>query len=171
MEVTMALTARCWCCRGSNPTPPPPAAVCRPRWTGRGVQRFRAMTASQGGDAAMLDDPARCASRRRHPPSSSPAAGFVQKADADALGRGILLLGGGRMKTTDAIDPSVGVSALAKQGERVEKGAPLMMIHAADPQRLGTALEWFEKAFAIAPEPPPVEAAVTERIGMEDVNA
>lgn len=172
MEVTMALTAEMLVLPGVEPD----SAAARRRLqaaldSGDAFRRFRAMTASQGGDTAMLDDPSLLPQAPIRRPFPSPAAGFVQKADADALGRGILLLGGGRMKTTDAIDPSVGVSALVKQGERVEKGAPLMMIHAEDPQRLGAAMEWFEKAFAIAPEPPPVEAAVTERIGMEDVNA
>ena len=172
MEVTLALTAEMLVLPGVEPDT---ASALRRLHaaldSGEAFRRFRDMTATQGGDVTMLDDPAKLPQASIQRPFPAPSSGFVTRADADALGRGILLLGGGRMKTTDTIEPSVGISALAKQGENVEKGAPLMIIHAADETRFNAAMDWFGKAFTIGSAAPLPEPAVTERIGMEDVPA
>ena len=47
------------------------------------------------------------------------------------LGVAIIELGGGRKVLTDAIDHSVGLEMLAKIGDRVEQGQPLVRVFGA----------------------------------------
>jgi thymidine phosphorylase len=66
--------------------------------------------------------------------------------DAETIGRVSLLLGGGRQTAGDAIDFAVGLSGIKKVGDRVEKGEPLLTVHARTDQALRLVLPLFEKA-------------------------
>lgn len=91
---------------------------------GSALATFRKMVACHGGE---LDAGLPAAENRI--PLPAPASGYVSRADAEAIGRASLLLGAGRTRTTDSIDHAVGLSALKKIGEAVEKGEPLCIIH------------------------------------------
>ena len=88
----------------------------------------------------------------------------MQEADADKIGRASLVLGAGRTKTTDVIDPAAGLSKLVKIGERVEAGQPLATLHAATRERIDAALPWVRQAFVIGGEPVMVSPLVLDRI-------
>jgi thymidine phosphorylase len=51
--------------------------------------------------------------------------------DAGSLGMAAVQLGAGRHKADDAINHAVGFSGIRKIGERISKGEPLLVIHAA----------------------------------------
>ncbi|MDI6775190.1 MAG: hypothetical protein QME60_07345 [Verrucomicrobiota bacterium] len=63
------------------------------------------------------------------------------------------MLGAGRKRTTDRIDHAVGLSGIAKIGERVDPGRPLAIIHANDPALLDEARGMLKDAFAISDRP------------------
>jgi pyrimidine-nucleoside phosphorylase len=127
---------------------------------GSALQKFREMVACHGGN---LD--AGLPKAEKQIPLPAPKAGFISKADADAIGRACLLLGAGRAKTTDAIDHAVGISDLKKIGEPIEAGEPLCTIHSnkhEDEMQLGQLLL---SAFTISKssiEPPPLILEVME---------
>ncbi len=91
---------------------------------GSALKTFRKMITCHGGnpDAALPQ-------AEKQTPFPSPETGIVSKVDAGAIGRASLLLGAGRTKTTDAIDPAVGISGLKKIGEPIEVGEPLCIVH------------------------------------------
>jgi len=92
--------------------------------SGAGLEKLREMVAAQGGD---LDAPRPIAS-----PSEvvSPRAGYIIAMDAEALGRVIIELGGGRKKLGDKLDLSVGLEMLARLGDQVAAGQPLVRVFA-----------------------------------------
>ena len=59
-------------------------------------------------------------------------------------------LGGGRLRGGDAIDPAVGLSQTAGLGQRVETGAPLATVHAADADAAAAAAGAVLAAYGIA---------------------
>ncbi|MBK3334226.1 thymidine phosphorylase, partial [Burkholderia pseudomallei] len=63
-------------------------------------------------------------------------------------------LGGGRAKIGDTLDYSVGLSALAELGERVEAGQPLATVHARDADSAAQAADAVRRAYRIGAEPP-----------------
>jgi len=94
--------------------------------------KFRQMVAAQGGDLAFIDAPERLPSAPITHDLPAPRAGYVVAIDGMALGLSVNELGGGRARKDDKIDPAVGLVLRAKVGDRVEAGAPLLTIHAAN---------------------------------------
>ncbi len=58
------------------------------------------------------------------------AEGWVQRIEAEAVGRAVVELGGGRKEKEDLIDLSVGVVLHAQVGSKIEQGDRLLTIHA-----------------------------------------
>ncbi len=79
-------------------------------------------------------------------------AGFVERADALAIGRAAVAMGAGRARAEDVVDPTVGISVLAKPGDRVERGQPLASLHVK--KRDASIEERVRAAYAIADAPP-----------------
>jgi thymidine phosphorylase len=77
--------------------------------------------------------------------------------DAEKIGKAVLLLGAGRMKTTDTVDHAVGATDLLKIGEQVSKGDPLLTMHINSTNRLAEAEKLYMDAFIFsdAPVSPP----------------
>jgi pyrimidine-nucleoside phosphorylase len=120
---------------------------------------FREWIAAQGGDLAYVDEPSRLPSAKITREVPSPRTGHVAALDAREVGLTSMLLGGGRAKKGDSIDHAVGIVLHAKIGDHVEKGLPLLTLHANDEgklagaqQRLLAAYEWSDDPV----EPPPL---------------
>ncbi len=135
--------------------------------SGRALDVFRDMVRRHGGDVQAVDKPERLpVSACRHE-LRAPAAGVVVGVDAGCVGRACLVLGAGRTKTTDAVDPGAGVSGLVQRGERVEAGQPLCVLHAARESQLDEAQALLQDAFAIGASAEAVPS-VLERLGESD---
>ena len=63
---------------------------------------------------------------------SSERAGFVTQIDAEALGRAVIDLGGGRRHVGESIDHSVGLEMLVRIGDEVAAGQPLIRVFARE---------------------------------------
>jgi len=121
---------------------------------GSAFATFRNMIACHGGDPD-----AELPTAENQIPLPAPKSGFISKADAEAIGRTSLLLGVGRTKTTDTIDPAAGLSDLKKIGEQVEVGEPLCIIHTNGYEDQAQLFNLLKPAFEISPdpiEPPPL---------------
>jgi pyrimidine-nucleoside phosphorylase len=132
--------------------------------SGAALKVFRTMVDRHGGRVAAIDDPALLPTAPLQTPWPAPVGGFVHEVDAGTIGRASLLLGAGRTRTTDVIDPAAGLSGLAKVGEKVFKGEPLAVLHAATEDRMAAALELMQAAFTIGPEPVPAPPLILERL-------
>ncbi len=118
---------------------------------GRAAERWGAMVAAQGGPGDFL------VRWRDHLPKAplvrafaATAGGVLSAIDGRALGHAVIALGGGRKVESDRIDPSVGLSAIARIGDRLEKGDPLCLVHAADEAGLVVAEAELAGAFSLA---------------------
>ncbi|MBU4459911.1 MAG: thymidine phosphorylase, partial [Verrucomicrobia bacterium] len=98
-------------------------------------------------------------------PLSAPTTAWIGGVDAERVGRACVVLGAGRTRTEDAVDPAVGVSGLAKIGERVEKGRILAILHANDETRLAEAKRLMSGAFVFSDQPVDPPALILERLG------
>ena len=115
---------------------------------GSALAKFHEMVACHGGDLDAVRPEA-----KNQTPLLSPKAGYVSRADAEAIGRASLLLGAGRAKTDDTIDPAVGISDLKKIGEAVEKGEPLCIIHSNGREDDAELIEQLNAAFDVSESP------------------
>lgn len=131
--------------------------------SGAALKTFRAMVVRHHGDPSVIDDPGRLALAPLQTPVTASRGGFVSRVDAEMIGRACLLLGAGRTKTSDRIDHGAGLSGLLKVGEKVAKGAPLAVLHAATEPRLADAMEVAATAFDISAEPVLAPPLIWER--------
>jgi len=90
--------------------------------------------------------------------------GFIATMDVRALGEIVVHLGGGRLYGGQKLDMAVGLSELGRVGDRVESGAPLAMIHAADEAAAERAAAAVRKAITVANAAVDVAPLVLETI-------
>ena len=127
---------------------------------GRALARYRDMVAAQGGDpdAALPVAP--------HTRSvAAPVTGWLQRLDARAVGNAAWRLGAGRARKEDPVSASAGVLCLAKPGDWVEEGQPLLELRADDESRFGAALAALGDATAVGPDRPALPALIIDQIG------
>lgn len=104
---------------------------------GRAFEVFRTLVESQGGDPRAIDDPQRLPRADRIVTCAATRGGTFQGLDARGVGDWITSAGGGRLRTSDVIDPVVGVESLVELGTRVDVGTPLLRLHLpTDPARM-----------------------------------
>lgn len=99
---------------------------------GKALDKFLEMTAHQGGDADIL------IARHKYPkakyllPIKAPHAGYVHHIDALTCGLVNVMIGSGRRKVSDAINPKVGMVLHHKIGDKVNAGDVLITLHVDD---------------------------------------
>jgi pyrimidine-nucleoside phosphorylase len=104
--------------------------------SGAGREKFRALIEQQGGDPRVLDDYSRLPTAPGREVVRADRAGYVHGFEAERLGRATVLLGAGRDRVEDAVDPAVGAVVLARPGQHVKAGEALLELHYRDPARL-----------------------------------
>ncbi|HEY0716332.1 MAG TPA: thymidine phosphorylase, partial [Streptosporangiaceae bacterium] len=70
-----------------------------------------------------------------------------------------------RARKEDSVSAVAGVICLAKPGERVAAGQPLLELRADQKSAFAGAREALSGAFEVGPEPPAVRPLVIDRIG------
>jgi pyrimidine-nucleoside phosphorylase len=132
--------------------------------SGRGLEKFCQIVAEQGGDTRIVDDYSRLPSAPDQAAFTACRSGYVTHLDAELVGRATIVLGAGRDRVGDVIDPAVGAKVIAKPGERVRAGDVVVELHYRDPSRLGSALELLRSACLIEDEPPARQELILETI-------
>jgi len=156
MEVTLALAAQMLNLAGLDADPA--AAIA----DGRALAAYRAMVRAQGGDPdAPLPQAVHVIDGL-----PAPADGWLARLDALAVGTAAWRLGAGRERKEDPVSAVAGLICLAKPGDQVRKGQPLVELRADDSGRFPGALAALDGAVTIVPTPPPAAARspVIERI-------
>jgi pyrimidine-nucleoside phosphorylase len=132
--------------------------------TGRAAEHFQKMIEAQGGNPAVVDDPALLPQAAEVELFAAPRRGFVSHVEPRAVGRGITALGGGRTTMEDKLDLSVGFMITARPGDWVEQGEPLATIFARDRAGVESGRASLRAAIAIADEADPPLPLVSHRV-------
>ena len=132
--------------------------------SGAAFAKFKEVAALQGADVSTLDDVSKLPRASIVRPFSAPSSGYLARVDAESIGRAVLVLGGNRQKTDDIIDYAVGTADLAKIGDRVERGQPLVTLHANSEDKLAQAMPYIQQAFTIVDTPVPAPNLIVTRI-------
>ena len=154
-EVTLALAREMLLLAGLDADPE--AALA----DGRAMDRYRRMIAAQGGDA---DAPLPQAARAEV--VTAQAAGWLHRLDARAVGVAAWRLGAGRARKEDPVSAAAGIICMAKPGERVEHGQPVLELRGDDEGRFSRARAALAGAIEITAQPPAVGSRVLDRIGL-----
>lgn len=122
--------------------------------SGKALEKFREMVGLQGGDPRSIDDPGRLPKAQRTLDVTSPNAGFVTAIQCEQTGVACVILGGGRERKEDSVDPSVGLIFHKKVGDQVDAGEALCTVHYNSEARAARAKALLEASFQIGAAPP-----------------
>ncbi|QGK71383.1 thymidine phosphorylase [Allosaccharopolyspora coralli] len=112
--------------------------------SGRAYETWQRMIAAQGGDPDA-DLP-----RAAHTHVvEAPTSGTLATLDAYAVGVAAWRLGAGRTRKEDAVQHGAGVRCLAKPGEKVVAGQPLLELHTDTPHAVEGALDALREGYSV----------------------
>jgi pyrimidine-nucleoside phosphorylase/thymidine phosphorylase len=117
--------------------------------SGKALEKFRQMVALQGGDVRALDDPDKLPRAKYVHDVDSPKDGYLTAMDCEAVGTACVVLGGGREKKEDSVDPAVGIVLHHKVGDRIATGEPIFTVHHNSEDRWIRAQEMLLRSYQI----------------------
>jgi len=122
--------------------------------SGKAFERFRQMVELQGGDISAIDDPTRLPGTDHRVDVPSLQSGYVSAILCEQVGTACVILGGGRERKEDSVDPAVGIVVHKKIGDKVSTGEPLCTIHCHSDAQAARAKTLLEESYRIAVAPP-----------------
>ncbi len=135
------------------------AEACRRRAKGAiddgsALGKLRDMIAAQDGNADTVDDYSLFKQPRFISETVSEREGFIEHTDAEKIGVASVILGAGREKKGDPIDPSAGIVLKKKTGDYVRKGETLAVFCTDDESKIKEAERTFLDAFTFGSDKP-----------------
>lgn len=133
--------------------------------SGAAEKKFCEIVTAQGGDADAIRDLSKLPRARTLVAVKAPRDGVVTAIASEAIGIAAMVLGAGRAKSSDVIDPAVGFMLEKKVGDPVKAGETLITMHVNEDARVKEVTERVIAAYSIGTTAPPKRPLVLERIG------
>jgi pyrimidine-nucleoside phosphorylase len=130
--------------------------------SGAAANTFERMIEAQSGDPSVVAHPERLPVAPVRTDVRAPHAGHVVSIDAHEIGLCAVALGAGRTRADQGVDHAVGLELLKRPGDAVERGEPLVRLHARRPEPEVEAR--VRDAFRIGPRRPKPRPLVLDRI-------
>jgi pyrimidine-nucleoside phosphorylase len=131
---------------------------------GRAMAKFRELIKAQGGDPAVCDDTSLLPKAEFVVDVLAASEGFVHSIECEQIGYASVVLGGGRMRKEDDVDPAVGIVLHKKVGDAVRRNEPLCTIHYNDEKKFNEARNMILlKAYEIKDEAPPLSRPLVHK--------
>jgi pyrimidine-nucleoside phosphorylase len=132
--------------------------------TGQAREKFKQGIRLQGGDERVIEEPQRLPKARSHVDVVSESDGYITETNCEHFGTALAMLGGGREKKEDAIDPGVALEFHKRIGDPVKIGETLATIHYNAEAKLAEAKSMIAASYLIALEPPREKPRLIRRI-------
>ena len=132
--------------------------------SGKALDRFRKMVELQGGDPRTIDDPKKLPQAKNEMTVSSTRNGYMASLQCEQIGTACVILGGGRERKEDSVDPTVGIVLHKKVGDAVSTGERLATIYYNAATRAARARELLEASYQIADSPPHEKRPLIHRV-------
>jgi pyrimidine-nucleoside phosphorylase len=117
---------------------------------GSAYKKFKQVVQAQGGNPQALDKFELLPNATGMREILSPRAGYVSAIMAEDIGRASAMMGAGRGRKEDSIDPAVGAILEVKVGEKVDAGSVLCRLYYTGEENLNEAADLVEDAFRIS---------------------
>ena len=132
--------------------------------SGKALEKFRQMVQLQGGDLRAVDDLKKLSQAQHTVEVRSATAGYVSSIQCEQVGTACVILGGGRERKEDSVDPAVGIVLHKKVGDRASKGESLATIYYNAEARAAHAQELIEHSYRISDSPPSEKRPLIHRV-------
>jgi pyrimidine-nucleoside phosphorylase len=132
--------------------------------SGKALDTFRQMVELQGGDARVIDDASRLPQAGHKATILSNRDGYLASVQCEQVGTACVILGGGRERKEDSVDPAVGIVLHKKVGDRVTAKEPLATIHYNEETKAARARQLIEESVQFADAPPTNKRPLIHRV-------
>ncbi|MFN3323166.1 MAG: thymidine phosphorylase [Bryobacteraceae bacterium] len=129
---------------------------------GSGYRKFKEVIEAQGGNPNVLDRFELLPNATGMREIASPRSGYVTAIDAEDIGRASAMIGAGRQRKDEPIDPAVGVILEVKVGHKIDAGAVLCRLYYTSEEHVEEAAQLVEDAFRISSHPPDERELILE---------
>ena len=133
--------------------------------SGQALEKFRRMIELQGGDPRVIDDAKRLPQAQYTMKVAGTKAGCVASMQCEQIGTACVILGGGRERKEDSVDPAVGIVLHKKVGDRIASGEALATIHYNAEAKAERARELIESSVEVAATAPAKRPLIHRIIG------
>ncbi|HEV2399989.1 MAG TPA: thymidine phosphorylase [Candidatus Sulfotelmatobacter sp.] len=116
----------------------------------KALEKFRQMIELQKGDPHVIDDPKRMPQAKHRIEIIAASSGYIRSMHCEQIGTACVILGGGRERKEDSVDPAVGIVLHKKVGDPVHAGESLATIHYNADSRAERARQLLLGSFEIA---------------------
>lgn len=132
---------------------------------GSGYRKFKEVIKAQGGEPLVLDKFELLPNASGMHEIVTPRGGYISAINAEDIGVASQMIGAGRDKKEDVIDPAVGVILDVKAGQKVEAGAVLARVYFTAEDNVEEATGLIEDAFRVSQTPPDPRNLILEVVG------
>ncbi len=121
--------------------------------SGEGLKKLAEMIAAQGGDARVAYDTSLLPKAEKLIDVPAPRAGYVAAITTSDIGEAAKMLGAGRTRKEDPIDPAVGIVMKKRIGDFVAAGEALCTLHANPGSNVEAAQALIARAIRLSEDP------------------
>ncbi|MBZ5682142.1 MAG: thymidine phosphorylase [Acidobacteriia bacterium] len=132
--------------------------------SGKALEKFRHMVELQGGDPRSIDDMDRLPKAQHTIEVVSAENGYVASWECESVGTACVILGGGRERKEDSVDPAVGIVLHKKVGDHVSTGESLATIHYNSAALAASARQRVQESCRITDSPPAERRPLIHRV-------
>ena len=132
--------------------------------SGTAFDKFCQMVELQGGDPRTIEDPKKLPQAQHAMTLSSSRSGYLASLQCEQVGTACVILGGGRERKEDSVDPTVGIVLYKKVGDTVLADEPLATIYYNLEARADRARQLLEESYQIADSPPYEKRPLIHRV-------
>jgi pyrimidine-nucleoside phosphorylase len=132
--------------------------------SGKALAKFRQMVELQGGDPRAVDNPKKLPQAQHTMTIASPKGGYLASLQCEQVGTACVILGGGRERKEDSVDPAVGIVLHKKVGDVIAVGEPLATIHYNAENKATRAKQLLEASCTIADSPAREKRSLIHRV-------
>jgi pyrimidine-nucleoside phosphorylase len=122
--------------------------------SGKAAEKFKEFVENQGGDPEVLERPGEILPKSdKQLIITAHSDGYIAGLDAEKIGISAMMLGAGRSKKEDSIDPAVGIVMHKKLGDLVRDGESVATLHINKGDNTKQAVELLRSAITVSKDP------------------
>lgn len=133
---------------------------------GSALEKLKEAVDAQGGDISYIDDTSKFIDASVCIEYKAEKSGYINKIDAQKIGRASVLLGAGREKKDDVIDFGAGIYLCKKTGDEVREGDTVARLYTNKNEYADSALAVIKEAFDYSQKKPYIGKTVLGTIGI-----
>ena len=122
--------------------------------SGKALFKLAKMIEMQNGNPEVVSDISLLPQAAKKISVKADKKGYITNIETKNVGIAAMMLGAGREKKDDVVDPAVGIWLTKRHGDQVKEGEELAQFYVNDEKNLDAAISVFKSAYKIGDKEP-----------------